>query len=104
MTGLAAQFGPGLLALSLATPLAVLALFLVPGQRALARAITPLAALPALAAAILAIGGAPFGVELPALRVSLWLDQPGRAAAARGGARLAHRQHCRLPAPFSRDR
>ena len=77
MTGLAAQFGPGLLALSLATPLAVLALFLVPGQRALARAITPLAALPALAAAILAIGGAPFGVELPALRVSLWLDQGG---------------------------
>ena len=104
MTGLAAQFGPGLLALSLATPLAVLALFLVPGQRALARAITPLAALPALAAAILAIGGAPFGVELPALRVSLWLDQRGRAPAPRRGARLAHRQHCRLPAPFSRDR
>jgi formate hydrogenlyase subunit 3/multisubunit Na+/H+ antiporter MnhD subunit len=77
MTGLAAQFGPGLLALSLATPLAGLALFLVPGQRALARAITPLAALPALAAAILVIGGAPFGVELPALRVSLWLDRPG---------------------------
>ena len=77
MTGLAAQFGPGLLALSLATPLVVLALFLVPGQRALARAIAPLAPLPALAAAILAIGGAPFGVEAPALRVSLWLDRPG---------------------------
>ena len=77
MTGLAAQFGPGLLALSLAAPLVVLALFLVPGQRALARAITPLAALPALGAAALAIGGAPFGAELPALRVSLWLDRPG---------------------------
>ena len=32
---------------------------------------------PALAAAALAIGGAPFGGELPALRVSLWLDRPG---------------------------
>ena len=52
-------------------------LFLVPGLRGLARAITPLAAAPALAAAALAIGGAPFGAELPALRVSLWLDQPG---------------------------
>ena len=66
-----------LLALSLAAPLVVLALFLVPGQRALARAITPLAALPALGAAALAIGGPPFGAELPALRVSLWLDRPG---------------------------
>ena len=77
MNGLAAQFGPALLVAALAAPLVVLALFFAPGSRGLARAITPLAAAPALAAATLAIGGAPFGAELPALRISLWLDQPG---------------------------
>jgi formate hydrogenlyase subunit 3/multisubunit Na+/H+ antiporter MnhD subunit len=77
MNGLAAQFGPGLLVAALAAPLVVLVLFLVPGLRGLARTITPLAALPALGAAALAIAGAPFGAELPALRVSLSLDQPG---------------------------
>ena len=77
MSGLAAQFGPGLLVAALAAPLVVLVLFLVPGLRGLARAITPLAVAPALGAAALAIAGAPFGAELPALRVSLSLDQPG---------------------------
>src|SRR6202453_4743625 len=77
MSALASQFGPSLLIAALAAPLIVLAAFLVPGLRGLARAITPLAAAPALAAAGLAIGGAPFGAELPVLRVSLWLDQPG---------------------------
>jgi len=77
MSALASQFGPSLLIAALAAPLIVLAAFLVPGLRGLARAITPLAAAPALAAAGLAIGGAPFGAELPALRVSLWLDRPG---------------------------
>jgi formate hydrogenlyase subunit 3/multisubunit Na+/H+ antiporter MnhD subunit len=77
MSALAQQFGPALLVASLAAPLVVLAVFLMPGLRGLARAITPLAAAPALAAAALAIGGAPFGAELPALRVSLWLDPPG---------------------------
>jgi formate hydrogenlyase subunit 3/multisubunit Na+/H+ antiporter MnhD subunit len=77
MNGLAAQFGPGLLVAALAAPLVVLAAFLTPGLRGLARAITPLAAAPALAAAVLAIDGAPLGADLPALRVSLWLDQPG---------------------------
>ena len=77
MNGLAGQLGPGLLVAALAAPLVVLAIFLVPSLRGLARAITPLAAAPALGAAALAIGGAPFGVELPVLRVSLWLDQPG---------------------------
>jgi formate hydrogenlyase subunit 3/multisubunit Na+/H+ antiporter MnhD subunit len=77
MSALAQQFGPALLVASLAAPLVVLALFLAPSLRRLARAITPLAAAPALAAAALAIGGAPFGAELPALRVSLWLDQLG---------------------------
>ena len=77
MTGLTQSIGSALLVAALGAPLVVLALFLMPGLRSLARAITPLAALPALAAAILAIGGSPFGVELPALRVSLWLDQGG---------------------------
>ena len=77
MNALAAEFGPGLLVAALAAPLAVLAFFFAPGLRGLARAITPLAALPALAAAALAIGSAPFGAELPALRISLWLDRPG---------------------------
>jgi formate hydrogenlyase subunit 3/multisubunit Na+/H+ antiporter MnhD subunit len=77
MSELAQQLGPALLIATLAAPLVVLAVFLMPGLRGLARAITPLAAAPALAAAALAIGGAPFGAELPALRVSLWLDTPG---------------------------
>ena len=77
MNELAAQFGPFLLVATLAAPLIVLAAFLASRLRGLARAITPLAAAPALAAAVLAIGGAPFGAELPALRISLWLDQPG---------------------------
>jgi formate hydrogenlyase subunit 3/multisubunit Na+/H+ antiporter MnhD subunit len=77
MNGVAAQFGPSLLVATLAAPLALLAVFLAPGLRALARAFTPLAAAPALGAAALAIGGAPFGADLPALRVSLSLDQPG---------------------------
>jgi formate hydrogenlyase subunit 3/multisubunit Na+/H+ antiporter MnhD subunit len=77
MNGLAEQFGPGLLVATLAAPLVVLAIFLAPGFRGLARAISPLAAVPAFVAAALAIGGAPFGADLPALRVSLSLDQPG---------------------------
>ena len=77
MSVLAQQFGPALLVAALAAPLVVLAIFLMPGLRGLARAITPLAALPALGAAALGIGGAPFGAELPVLRVSLWLDRPG---------------------------
>jgi formate hydrogenlyase subunit 3/multisubunit Na+/H+ antiporter MnhD subunit len=77
MNGLAAQFGPGLLVAALVAPLIVLVLFFTPGMRRLARAVTPLASAPAFAAALLAIGGAPFGAELPALRISLWLDRPG---------------------------
>jgi formate hydrogenlyase subunit 3/multisubunit Na+/H+ antiporter MnhD subunit len=77
MSALAQQFGSTLLIATLVAPLIVLVLFLVPGLRGLARAITPLAVAPALGAAALAIYGAPFGVELPALRVSLSLDQPG---------------------------
>ena len=66
MSALAQQLGPGLLVAALAAPLVVLAVFLSPAaERRLARAMTPLAPLPALAAALLAIGGAPFGAELP---------------------------------------
>ena len=77
MSALAAQFGPALLVATLAAPLAVLAIFLAPGLRGLARAITPLAAAPALIAAAFAIAGAPFGADLPALRMILSLEQPG---------------------------
>ena len=77
MSALSQQLGPSLLVAAFVAPLVVLAIFLVPTLRGLARAITPLAAAPALAAAALAIGGAPFGAELPALRMSLWLDLPG---------------------------
>ena len=77
MSTLAAQFGPALLVATLAAPLIVLAIFIAPGSRGLARAIVPLAAAPALFGAALAIGGAPFGADLPALRMSLSLDQSG---------------------------
>jgi formate hydrogenlyase subunit 3/multisubunit Na+/H+ antiporter MnhD subunit len=77
MSALAQQFGPALLVATLAAPLVALAAFVMTRLRGLARAITPLAAAPALAAAALAIGGPPFGADLPALRVSLWLDPPG---------------------------
>jgi formate hydrogenlyase subunit 3/multisubunit Na+/H+ antiporter MnhD subunit len=77
MNGLAEQLGPSLLVATLVAPLVGLAIFLVPDLRGLARAIAPLVAAPALAAAVFVIGGAPFGAEMPALRVSLWLDRPG---------------------------
>jgi formate hydrogenlyase subunit 3/multisubunit Na+/H+ antiporter MnhD subunit len=77
MSTLAEQFGPSLLIATIAAPLLVLAVFVAPQLRALARILTPLAALPALAAGALASSGATFGAELPALRVSLSLDWPG---------------------------
>lgn len=77
LAAMALEFGPGLLVATLVAPFAVLAIFLASRLRAFARTLTPLAAAPAFAAAVLAIGGAPFGVDLPALRVNLWLDQPG---------------------------
>ena len=80
MSALAAtaqEFGPGLLAAALAAPLAVLAVFLMPKLGFAAPSMAPLAPLPALAAAILALAGAPFAFELPGLRMSFRLDQPG---------------------------
>jgi len=71
------NFGPGLLVTALAAPLVILTASLSPKGRLYALAIAPLAPLPALAAAILAIGGAPFAFEQRALRVSFWLDRPG---------------------------
>ena len=65
MSALAGQFGPALLVAALAAPLVVLAAFLAPGLRGLARAVSPLAALPALAAAVLTIGGAALDVTDP---------------------------------------
>ena len=52
-----------------------------------------LAPLPALAAALLALGGAPLAFELPALRVSLFLDAPGAMLLARCGAAVDRREH-----------
>jgi formate hydrogenlyase subunit 3/multisubunit Na+/H+ antiporter MnhD subunit len=77
MSALAQQLGPALLIATLAAPLIVLAASLSTRMRAMAWAMAPVAPLPALAAGTLAIGGAPFGADLPALRVSLWLDRPG---------------------------
>ena len=77
MNALASQIGPGLLVAALAAPLAVLVIFLAPGLRGFARALIPLAGAPALVAAALAIGGAPLGAGLAALRMSLSLDRPG---------------------------
>src|SRR5262249_42804908 len=77
MSELAAESGPGLLVATLAAPLVVLAIYLAPGLRGLAQAMTPIAAAPALIAGAFAIGGGPVRPGLPALRMSLSLDQPG---------------------------
>jgi formate hydrogenlyase subunit 3/multisubunit Na+/H+ antiporter MnhD subunit len=69
--------GPGLLAAALATPLVMLAACLSQKLRHQVLALQWLAPLPALAAALLAIGGAPLAFEQPALRVNLFLDAPG---------------------------
>ena len=98
MSGLATQFGPGLLVASLATPLVVLALFLAPGLRALARAITPLAA-----RARARRRRARDWRRAVRRRAACVAHQPlarsaGRPAARRSGARLAHRQPLRSQA------
>lgn len=77
LAGAAQEFGPSLGVAALAAPLVILAASLSPSLRPLAWAMTPLAALPAIPAAVLAIWGAPFGAELPVLRASLRLDRPG---------------------------
>ncbi len=77
MTGTANVLGPWLLAATLAVPLLFLAACLLGRLRSAALALQWLAPVPALGAAILAIGGGPFAVDWPALRMSLKLDLPG---------------------------
>jgi formate hydrogenlyase subunit 3/multisubunit Na+/H+ antiporter MnhD subunit len=69
--------GPLLLGTVLAAPLALLGACLSRRLRRHAVALLWLAPLPALAAALLALGGAPLAFELPALQISLFLDTPG---------------------------
>jgi formate hydrogenlyase subunit 3/multisubunit Na+/H+ antiporter MnhD subunit len=77
MTAAANVLGAWLLAATLAVPLLFLAACLSERLRTAALALQWLAPIPALGAAILAIGGGPFGVDWPALRMSLKLDPPG---------------------------
>jgi formate hydrogenlyase subunit 3/multisubunit Na+/H+ antiporter MnhD subunit len=77
VTGAANVLGPRLLAATLAVPLLFLAACLSERLRGGALALQWLAPVPALATAILAIGGGPFAVEWPTLRMSLNLDLPG---------------------------
>src|SRR5271166_2852726 len=66
-----------LLIVTLAAPLVVLAACLSSRLRRHALALLPLAPLPALAAALQAIGGPPLACRAPAVRLSLRLDLPG---------------------------
>lgn len=66
-----------LLAVSLIAPLALLAACLRPAWRQAVPAWLTVAPLPALAAALVVLGGTPLSVELPALRLGLTLDLPG---------------------------
>jgi formate hydrogenlyase subunit 3/multisubunit Na+/H+ antiporter MnhD subunit len=69
--------GPWLLAATLAVPLFLLAACLSRRLRSQALSLQWLAPISALGVAILAIGGVPFAVEAPALRMGLRLDLPG---------------------------
>ena len=73
----AASLGPPLLVLALATPLALLAVCLSSGLRRHVLALLPFAPIPALGAALLALAGGPFEVDLTQLRMSFALDTPG---------------------------
>ncbi|MBV8103412.1 MAG: hypothetical protein JO223_02085 [Hyphomicrobiales bacterium] len=77
MTGAATALGSWLLAATLAVPLLFLAACLSARLRSTALALQWLAPVPALAAAILAMGGGPLALDWPALRMSLKLDLPG---------------------------
>ncbi len=69
--------GDILLVVTLAAPLVLLAACLSSRLRRHVLALLPLAPLPALAAALLAIGGPPLAYRAPAVRLSLLLDLPG---------------------------
>jgi formate hydrogenlyase subunit 3/multisubunit Na+/H+ antiporter MnhD subunit len=77
LTNMAHDFGPLLLGTALAAPLFLLGACLSRQLRRHALALLWLAPLPALAAALLVLGGAPLAFERPALQVSLFLDTPG---------------------------
>jgi formate hydrogenlyase subunit 3/multisubunit Na+/H+ antiporter MnhD subunit len=77
LAAMAASLGPSLLVAALATPAALLAACLSRRLRSHALALLPVAPAAALAAALLALGGEPFGFDLPLLRVSLAIDAPG---------------------------
>jgi formate hydrogenlyase subunit 3/multisubunit Na+/H+ antiporter MnhD subunit len=77
LSGLAASLGPPLLIASLATPLALLVACVSQSFRRYALILLPLAPIPALGAALLALAGAPFAKNLPPLRMSFALDTPG---------------------------
>src|SRR5271167_1373759 len=69
--------GDFLLVVTLAAPLILLAACLSSRLRRHVLALLPLAPLPALAAALQAIGGPPLACRAPAVRLSLRLDLPG---------------------------
>src|SRR5579863_10691921 len=73
----ARDIGPWLLGATLAAPLLLLAACLSARLRRRALALQWLAPIPALGAAIAALGGGPIAFEAPALRVSLALAAPG---------------------------
>jgi formate hydrogenlyase subunit 3/multisubunit Na+/H+ antiporter MnhD subunit len=73
----AASIGPALLIATLATPLGLVTACLSRSLRRHIFALLPLAPVPALGAALLALGGAPLAVDLPTLRMTLALDTPG---------------------------
>ncbi len=73
----AQDIGPWLLGATLAAPLLLLAACLSERLRRPALALQWLAPMPALGAAIAALGGGPIACEAPALRVSLALAAPG---------------------------
>jgi formate hydrogenlyase subunit 3/multisubunit Na+/H+ antiporter MnhD subunit len=77
LSGLAASLGPPLLVLTLGTPLTLLVASISPSLRRPVLLALPLAPVPALAAALLALVGAPFAAEIPHLRISFALDAPG---------------------------
>jgi formate hydrogenlyase subunit 3/multisubunit Na+/H+ antiporter MnhD subunit len=77
MASLADAIGPALLVATLAVPLAVLVVCLSPRHRHHVPMLLALAPAPALAAALLTLGGAPLRFDQPKLLMSLELDAPG---------------------------
>ncbi len=73
----AEMVGPWLLAATLLAPIALLIGVFFPNLRRRALSLQWLAPAPALMAVLLALVGGPFGLEAPALQLSLRLDLPG---------------------------